>query len=126
MQYVDHGDWVDYQPTDHPITVMGAVHVQFCKRTTDGRDWYEFQQSELLVDNVSIKLTLFESSADVWRVMSTMTDASMLFPAKCKLIEIASYNGAHEDLRGQIFDLATGEFTKPPPSPDRVGISLKQ
>jgi hypothetical protein len=121
MQYIDYGDWVAYKPTDHPVLVLGAMHVQFCRRVSDSRDWYEFQQSELLSDNVSIKLTLFHTADDQWSVGSTATDASLLFPARCKLIEIASYDGAHEDLRGQFFDLETGEFTKPPPpAPVRI------
>jgi hypothetical protein len=102
MQFTDHGDWVLYRPRSGPSDIA------FCKRVQDDQDWYKFQKE--LKDPDTVKITL-RKSGDVWIVMSTQTDASMLFPADCKLIEIEGVKD-HEKLRSQVFDLESKKFSQ--------------
>jgi len=111
MRFIDHGNWVTYVPENHPLL---EYNVLFCRRISDGIDWYEFQRSELTHLD-TIKLTLLLVNKKHWQVQTTARDASMLFPAEHRLIEIGNAE-THEDLRTLRFDLKRGEFLEGLPS----------
>lgn len=98
MDIKNHGDFAPYEPPDHPLKVH---RVMFCKRISDGRDWYELVRE--LRDTNSIKMTLKRVDGDLV-VMATSHDASMLFPADGTLIEVSGATEDHESFRNKRFD----------------------
>ena len=41
MKITDHGDWVRYVPRENPLADVAQPHtILFCKRASDGLDWY--------------------------------------------------------------------------------------
>lgn len=99
MKIIDHGDWARYEPDPYPFEGL-KQRVLFCRRESDGRDWYDFQQKELKHDG-TVKMTILLS---VSVVMATERDPSLLFPANCKLIEVDGLAGEHETYRRMRFD----------------------
>jgi len=67
MRFIDHGNWVTYVPENHPLL---EYNVLFCRRISDGIDWYEFQRSELTHLD-TIKLTLLLVNKKHWQVQTT-------------------------------------------------------
>ena len=101
----DHGEWVIYTPETVPAE-LHALGIAFCRRTSDGVDWYEFQ-NELRNDN--IKMTVDPDGT----VQATSRDASMLFPARMRLLEVET-DVDHETLRQHVYDGATFLPPRPP------------
>ena len=109
MEFIDHGDWVPYVPDPWPPHLHLHHSVLFCKRVSDDRDWYDFQRKELKGQD-TVKMTLLNLRGH-WQVQASYHDASMIFPAAHKLIEIkGNLREAHENFRRRRFDLQRGEF----------------
>lgn len=117
MDIIDHGDWVPYKPDPWPAHLSNHRNVLFCRRVSDGIDWYVFQRKQLTNAN-TIKMTLIKIM-DHWWVQATYRDASMIFPQNNKLIEITSVMPEDfEQYRDKTFDLTTREFKPRPPPPE--------
>ena len=102
MKIIDHGEWTAYEPERLPPG-LGGQRVMFARRVSDQRDWYDFQR-ELRNDN--IKLTVSPEGT----VQATYRDASMLFPAGMRVLEVEA-DIDHETLRQKIYD---GKIFLPP------------
>jgi hypothetical protein len=105
MHIIDHGEWETYKSSQHPRGLPG--NVLFCRRVSDKRDWYEFQSA---LKNDNIKLTVYRQV-----VMTTTHDASSLFPADMRVLEIVGFSDDHETLRQQRYDGKTFLPALPPP-----------
>jgi|KBSMisStandDraft_5_1062788.scaffolds.fasta_scaffold00023_50 hypothetical protein len=126
MKFIDHGEWVAYKPENHPLRQHVDGHkLLFCKRKTDGVDWYDYRKATGIVhpsgDRVLVTiLRQFNPliQKDEWVVMTTAREEpEFIWPEGTRLIEIA-FDGDHEKLRQQRFDFDKGEFRDPPPLPD--------
>jgi len=121
MNIKDHGDFVRYDPTEHPLKLH---KVQFCRRVSDGRDWYEILRELRGTDTV--KMTVIDVDGDPV-VMATSRDASMLFPAGCRLIEVSGVIEDHESFRNKHFDGKAFHEKKPkPPLPTIIDILIEE
>jgi hypothetical protein len=112
MDIIDHGDWVSYVPEGHPLLEHKVV---FCKRVSDGVDWYAYQRSTDLLTSDTVKITLLVINGDL-TVMATHRDGSLIFPEKCKLIEV-DFKGDHETLRRKRFNPESRSFFDAAPEP---------
>lgn len=101
MQILDHGPFEAYVPDVHPLLEMPGV--LFCKNPA-GEDWYEFQR--LLIGG-TIKALVNDAGV----VCSVSREASALFPAGYRLIEITG----DVDMEAQRYRrLVDGAIVDPP------------
>lgn len=116
MEYIDHGDWVLYKPDDHWL-LRENKSILFCRRESDGIDWYIYRRT--LTDTSKVLLTLMMQS-NGWTVMSSARagGSELIWPEKMRLIEIV-FDGDHETLRQKLFDFDAREFRDQPPVPDK-------
>lgn len=107
MNIIDHGEWVSYKPEHSPFpSTIDGMTLLFCRRVSDGRDWYEFQRKELTGTD-SIYMTMMP----VDHVVRTTThDASALFPAGMRVIEVTGATEDHESFRQKKFDPKAKKF----------------
>jgi hypothetical protein len=125
MKFIDHGEWIAYKPENHPLRQHVDGHkLLFCKRKTDGVDWYDYRRDTGLVKPSStVKVTLLHQfnpliQKDEWVVMTTAREEpEFIWPEGTRLIEI-EFDGDHEKLRQMRFDFRKGEFKDGPPLPD--------
>jgi hypothetical protein len=116
MNFINHGEWERYVPDPWPEHLSNHKSIMFCRRIGDGIDWYKFQRSQLADDkSFSIKMTLLFVKKH-WQVQATYREASYIFPANHKLIEIEA-DGDYERFRRMRFNLEKGEFYAPAPDP---------
>jgi hypothetical protein len=102
MKIIDHGMWENYKP-EHAPAELRSMNVSFCRRVSDGADWYEFQKQ---LRNDNIKMTVEPDGT----VQATSRDASMLFPANMRVVEVEA-DIDHETLRQCVYD---GQTFLPP------------
>lgn len=100
MNIIDHGEWVQYKPDPNPFPKIDGMSVLFCRRVSDGRDWYDFHRKELTSTD-SIYMTMLKAD-HVVRV--TTHDSTTLFPAGLWLIEVTGATEDHESFRQRLFD----------------------
>jgi hypothetical protein len=121
MDIRDHGDFVHYDPPDHPLKRHNVV---FCKRISDGRDWYELARELRKTD--TIKMTVKNVDGDMV-VVATAHDASMLFPIDCKLIEVSGVTEAHEEFRNKRFDGKSFQpWTQKHPPAEMIDVLIEE
>lgn len=114
MEIIDHGDWVRYQPTNYPIKNL-PDSVLFSQRVSDGEDWYLYQRAKLAGLD-SIKMTVSGASGRMV-VQATANDASYLFPADQRVLEVVGADADHESFRQNVFDPVMRKFLPAPPEP---------
>jgi hypothetical protein len=120
MSVIDHGTWVRYKPKELP---EGAPpHAMFCKRESDGVDWYEYVNSGKNFKNVSVKLTVMAREVNGPLIISApTTDPTTLFPAGHRVIEIEQDHSSKTvdelitHFANKIIDVKTGEMSDAPP-----------
>jgi hypothetical protein len=119
MNITDHGTWEIYEPTKVPRDLVGH-RVMFCRRVSDGKDWYEFQKE---IQNNNIKITVDSDNT----VQATHRDASMCFPAGMRLLEVEA-DIDHETLRQKVFDGTRFLAARPPVDIAKITLlaTLKQ
>lgn len=115
MNIIDHGEWEAYKPDNYPIKLPS--HIVFARRVSDGRDWYLFQRREL-ASTGTVKMLLRKTDQGLV-VITTTHDASELFPADSRLIEVSGVDAGHETFRLNLVDLKKKRFTPPPSVKDR-------
>jgi len=119
IDIVDHGEWEAYKPDNYPIKGLPSS-ILFARRVSDGYDWYMFARKELAVaDTVKV---LLRKAEEGWVVITTTHDASMLFPADSRLIEVSGVTADHESLRTNILDFDKRQFIPPPKPEDRPNM----
>lgn len=111
MDIIDHGEWVAYRPESHWL-LQHNPKILFCKRVSDGVDWYEYRATAGIPTSNTVKMTLMKIGDD-WQVMTTERDGTIIWPESTKLIEF-KYDGEHETLRQKFFDLDARQFRDPP------------
>ena len=131
MAVIDHGLWVKYVPAVYPFDVpSGAV---FCRRESDGHDWYEYvnviegvehhKNRKRRFELDSIKFVIEVEGRDESRdpiIRTAAVDASRLFPAGCRLIELTDVRREQnegaliEEFVNRRFDLKTGRINSHP------------
>jgi hypothetical protein len=115
MDIIDHGEWENYKPENYPIKLPS--HIIFARRISDGADWYLFQRRQLTATS-TIKMLLRKTDQGL-AVITTTLDASELFPADSRLIEVSGVSERHESFRLNLVDLDAKRFTPPPSAQDR-------
>jgi hypothetical protein len=104
---IDHGVWHRYEPVPRPEHL--PWNIMFCRRDSDGMDWYEYLKGNELTQT-SLKMTVLD---DVVRAVTR--DASMLFPQGCRVIEVvgddhpdpqAKYGGMVYDAKSKALSAA--------------------
>jgi hypothetical protein len=115
MNFTDHGEWVRYEPTVKPPHLRMHHNIMYAQRVADGMDWYVYQRVTDLLTSSTVKITLMDVNGAL-TVQATQRDGSMIWPASQRLIEI-NWDGDHEVLRRNRFDLVSGEFAEPMPDP---------
>lgn len=120
MNIVDHGKWLAYTPD--PIPSDAPANALFCKRESDGQDWYEIVHGDTApLPASSVKFTaLWNPGYSSYVVAAAVYDGTKLFPAGQIVQEITDYAGTdpQKDFGGKLYDPATGAFTDPPPLTD--------
>jgi len=117
----DHGTWTQYKPAKPPENF--PPNALYAKRDSDGVDWYDYIRGDNFADG-SLKLTVRSRTKGGPVIISApQTDASQLFPADHRVIEIeGDYSGLDEGARiakfaSKVIDLKTGKLSEPPPPP---------
>src|SRR4029077_10002730 len=106
MDIIDHGEWISYKPDGHWLL---QHNVLFCKRVSDGVDWYVYQRQTNLLTSDTVKMTLMKVE-DEWTVMATQRDGSMIWPLDTRLIEV-DMSGDHEKFRQKRFNFDSRTFS---------------
>jgi hypothetical protein len=78
MKIINHGEWEAYVPDPRPEEL--PANILFCRRKSDGVDWYEYQKK--LTDKAVYCVVLNGKINPVFR------DPSMLFPQYGTVLEI--------------------------------------
>jgi hypothetical protein len=123
----DLGLWERYDgPAEKPAGLPEGV--QWCRRVSDGADWYEFARNPASWQADSLKATALPT-AEGDRVQAVYREPHSLFPQNCRLIEITGYPAEiekpHRDFEQRIVDLATSTFNDPP-APRVLSVSKAQ
>jgi hypothetical protein len=133
MKMIDHGKWLPYKPAKLPVGAPS--HALFCKRESDGMDWYEYVNSGKNFAEHSVKISvLYHDFWKAWVIGPSVIDATMLFPANQIVREITDFGSIDEDVliatfRNKHFDPDTNEIREPPPLPiveDPALVALRE
>ncbi len=127
MKIIDHGKWIPYKPARLP---EGAPqHALFCKRESDGVDWYDYvnppinNRQRLFSENFqedSVKVAfMFHEVEQKWIIGPSVIDATMIFPANHHVREFIGFGSIDEDeiiraFRNKVIDLHTNELSERP------------
>jgi hypothetical protein len=120
MTIIDHGTWVRYTPAEPPKDA--PPNTMFARRESDGVDWYDYVNSGRHFQTSSVKLTVMAREPGGPLIVSApATDATMLFPANHRVIEITgnysqrSINDLMDEFGTKVIDVKTGKLSDPPP-----------
>ena len=141
MNIIDHGRWVNYKP--NPIPEKAPPNALFCKRESDGQDWYLYVHAvpppgvvavnpndyatQFNVTNFqleTVKFTaLWQEQYGAYVVGAAVYDPLMLFPGGQLLGEITDYTGTdpQADFGNKVYDPETKTFSDPPPIEETEG-----
>jgi hypothetical protein len=115
MTHIQHGNWQPYIPETPP---EGAPpFALFCRRESDGVDWYEFQRSGVFQPD-SVVFTAYEA-AQGFTVAAATFDKTAIYPAHMSLVEIPDYEGddPQAELGNKLYDPIAESFSDPAPPP---------
>lgn len=112
ISIINHGSWARYTPDALPEGApLGAM---FCKRVSDGVDWYDYIRNGAVFAPGSIKATVDTNSV----VQAVYRVADFLFPQDCVVIEITGDNSTADPQAtygGQVLDGDTLTLSTPLP-----------
>ena len=145
MAIVDHGFWVKYIPLQHPEDApRGAA---FCRRESDGHDWYEYVNVDAARMNdvhkgrkkqfapATVKCVVEMPDTPKGRskedaiIRVAAVDETRLFPQDCQLIELTDVERPQdedaliEEFANRRIDLKSGkigERWQPPAPVDKI------
>ena len=91
-QIIDHGKWVPYKPDQLPPEA--PPNALFCRRESDGVDWYDYVNDDGNFSADGVKFTAFWQDAfNGFTVGAAVRDPTLLFPANMMVREIIDYRG---------------------------------
>lgn len=113
--YKAHGSWSRYTPDPFPPEKPG--NTMFCKRDTDGVDWYTYAHDPKNFTDGSAKLCIQSFGTGTMVVTAVNTDPTFLFPQGGTVLEVIGFEGSADQFLNNTVDLATDSFVPPPPLP---------
>lgn len=116
--YKAHGSWSRYTPD--PFPTEKPVNTMFCKRDTDGVDWYDYAHDPKNWTDGSAKLCIQSFGTDKMVVTAVNTDPTFLFPQDGTVLEVIGFEGDADQFHNNLVDLATDSFVPPPGPPVRT------
>ncbi|MCA1458102.1 hypothetical protein I6F35_33755 [Bradyrhizobium sp. BRP22] len=125
LNIIEHGTWARYVPNVLPPEAPAGA--MFCKRESDGQDWYEYVHGGAVFAPNAITATVDIDG----RVQAVTREADRLFPQSCLLIEILGDNETGDvqaAYGGKLYDPVAGTlstFTPPavvPESCTKLGL----
>jgi hypothetical protein len=94
---VDHGNWVPYtkeatlSPEGFPLVPAGTI---FCKRESDGADWYEYSRAEGTFQPGSVMIACLPTNLGlVTQGVFALENIQKMFPQNQRLIEVQGWEG---------------------------------
>jgi hypothetical protein len=117
-QIIDHGKWVPYKPDQLPPTAPPAA--LFCRRESDGVDWYDYVNAGTNFSAEGVKFTAFWQDAyNGFTVGAATRDPTRLFPAGMLVREIIDYHGGDPqiELGERLYHPDTNTLHDRPPPP---------
>lgn len=119
-EIIDHGNWVPYtkeetlSPEGFPLVPAGTI---FCKRESDGLDWYEFSRAEDSFKPGSVVIACLPTNLGlITQSVFALEDIQKMFPQNQTLIEVLGWEGEkpHNTFGGKVFDPEAGTFSDIP------------
>ncbi len=118
---IDHGTWVPYtkeavlSPEGFPLVPAGTM---FCRRESDGVDWYDFSRGESSFAAGSVLVACLPTDLGLI-TQAVYTDPQLMFPQNCRLIEIQGWEGEkpHTVFGARIYDPEADTFSDLPKAP---------
>jgi len=117
-QIVDHGKWVPYKPDQLPPEA--PPNALFCRRESDGVDWYDYVNDDGNFSADGVKFTVFWQDAfNGFTVGAATRDPTRLFPADMLVREIIDYRGGEPqiELGDKLYDPDTHRLHQRPELP---------
>lgn len=112
--YKAHGSWSRYEPASPPPEK--PVNTMYCKRDTDGVDWYDYCHDASNWTEGSAKLVI-QKWGDTYVVNVASLDPTTLFPQGAIVLEVIGFEGDPQQFASKIVDPTTDTFTDPPAPP---------
>lgn len=121
---VNHGSWTRYTPEQLPDGLPQSI--MFCRRDSDGLDWYAVAHDATAWQADSIKMTVMQVGGQML-VQAATRDVQALFPAGATVIELTGATDADPQAAygGKVYDAASGTFAPPAVPPPEL-ISRRQ
>lgn len=115
---VNHGSWLPYtqdavlSPEGHPLVPAGTV---FCRRESDGVDWYDFSRTEGSFAEGSVLIACLKTELG-YITQGVFTDPQRMFPQNQMLIEVQGWEGEkpHNEFGLRVFDPEALTFSEIP------------
>lgn len=115
---VNHGNWMPYtqgavlSPEGFPLVPSGTI---FCKRESDGTDWYDFSRAEGSFAEGSVLVACLSTDLG-YITQAVYSDPQIMFPQNCMLIEVQGWEGEkpHNTFGLKVFDPEAGTFSDIP------------
>ncbi|MCP1558397.1 UNVERIFIED_ORG: hypothetical protein M2438_002481 [Methylobacterium sp. SuP10 SLI 274] len=112
---IDHGTWVPYtreavvSPEGFPLVPAGTM---FCRRESDGADWYDFSRAQDSFAAGSILIACLKTDIG-WVTQGVFADFGRMFPQNQMLIELQGWEGEkpHNEFGMKIYDPVAQTFT---------------
>ncbi|MCK2056433.1 hypothetical protein [Methylobacterium sp. 37f] len=112
---INHGNWVPYtkdavlSPEGFPLVPAGTI---FCKRESDGVDWYDYSRAEGTFQPGSIKVVCLRTNLGLI-TQAIYAEATSVFPQNCTLIEVQGWEGEkpHRTFEYKVYDPETHTFS---------------
>jgi hypothetical protein len=118
-QIIDHGKWMPYVPDKLPPEA--PPNALFCRRESDGVDWYDYVRDPKNFTADGVKFTAFWQDAyNGFTVGAAVRDPARLFPANMLVREIIDYRGGEPqaELGSKLYDPHTHKLQTLPTLPD--------
>lgn len=115
---VNHGNWLPYtrdavlSPEGFPLVPSGTI---FCKRESDGVDWYDFSRAEGSFAEGSVLVACLNTNLG-YITQAVYANPQTMFPQNCMLIEVQGWEGEkpHNTFGLKVFDPEAGTFSDIP------------
>jgi hypothetical protein len=121
MSVINHGTWSRYTPDPWPEGLPAAI--MFCKRDSDGIDWYEYTNDGASFSPNAVVATVYGN------VVTTVNrEYARLFPQGALVIEITGDNTTEDPQAaygGKLYDATANTLTEATPQVPQI-VSPRQ